>query len=123
MSGIVYSAVGKQLENLQVPTTSSGKALLQIMGCGVHCSWGLQHVAPMASHPLDAFLDGLPSMAPAGVWLPWREVVALTQRCGWTPERCELAAENWESLGARMGCVGVHERSAALCVRFAVCGC
>jgi len=59
-------------------------------------------------HPSDApyeralnnFYHGLQSMAPFGVWLPWREVVTLTPGHGFTEQLCFECADTWLQLDA-----------------------
>ena len=59
-------------------------------------------------HPRDApyeralnnFYHGLQSMAPFGVWLPWREVVTLALGHGFTEQLCFECADTWLQLDA-----------------------
>ena len=41
---------------------------------------------------LNDFYEGLRSMGPVGLWLPWSEVVELAGRCGWSGQDCGVAA-------------------------------
>ena len=49
---------------------------------------------------LDNFYHCLQSMAPFGVWLPWREVVTLAGGHGYTEELCFRCADTWLQLDA-----------------------
>ena len=49
---------------------------------------------------LNHFYEGLQSMGPVGLWLPWSEVVQLAGRCGWSGEDCGVAANIWCGLQA-----------------------
>ena len=48
----------------------------------------------------DDFRYGLRSMAPAGVWLPWEEVLFMAGQFGLAPQTCQAAAEAWCSVRA-----------------------
>lgn len=67
----------------------------------LHKSGGLEAMShdPSTSE-LDAFHEGLATMAPIGVFLPFSEVVTLAGRCGWTEERLLIAVESYKLLGA-----------------------
>ena len=52
----------------------------------------------LSSQDLDAFYCGLQSTTPMGVYLPWREVVRLSARFGWTPKKLLQAADYWQML-------------------------
>ena len=41
---------------------------------------------------LNDFYEGLRSIGPVGLWLPWSEVVELAGRCGWSGQDCGVAA-------------------------------
>ena len=41
---------------------------------------------------LDMFYEGLLSMSPKGVWLPFSEVVHMAQGHSWSLEGCKVAA-------------------------------
>ena len=48
----------------------------------------------------DDFRYGLRSMAPAGVWLPWEEVLFMAGQFGLSSQTCQAAAEAWCSVRA-----------------------
>ena len=64
------------------------------------CSFLLAlRVRTMNFADLDMFYEGLLSMAPKGVWLPFCEVVHMAQSHSWSLEGCKVAAHMWSHLG------------------------
>lgn len=64
------------------------------------CSFLLAlRVRTMNFADLDMFYEGLLSMAPKGVWLPFSEVVHMAQGHSWSLEGCKVAAHMWSHLG------------------------